>query len=114
MPGSRGPILAGLDFRMRPTLLSLLHSVHVSSNPSIIIGLRLQDPVPEWITHIALVQGEHVTTGEKAAILKKLNLRAHEAARPVAAVRDRCLSTGTGTLIDMQNVNVRYHERHVS
>jgi hypothetical protein len=98
---------------MRPTLLSLLHSVHISNNPSIIIGLRLQDPVPEWITHIALVQDGHVTTGEKAAILEMVNLHAHEAAHSVAAVRNRCPSTGAGTLVDMQNVNVRYHERHV-
>ncbi|KAI0300031.1 P-loop containing nucleoside triphosphate hydrolase protein [Multifurca ochricompacta] len=68
--------LTGLDFKTRPRLLSLLHSLHASNNSRIIIGLRLQDPIPEWITHIALAQGGRV-------------------------------------LVDMQNVNVRYHERHV-
>jgi hypothetical protein len=77
------------------------------------MGLRLQDPIPEWITHIALVQGGHVTTGEKTVILEKLNSHTHEAARSVAAVRNRGSSAGAGTLVDMQNVNVRYHERHV-
>lgn len=77
------------------------------------MGLRLQDPIPEWITHIALVHGGHVTAGEKAAILEKLNLHTHEAARSVAAVRNRDSSAGSGILVDMQNVNVRYHERHV-
>jgi hypothetical protein len=112
-PGSRGRILAGVDFKTRPTLLSLLHSVHVSNNPGIIMGLRLQDPIPEWITHVALVQGGHVMTGEKTAILEKLNIHTHEAVRSVAAPCNRSSNTGARTLVDMQNVNVRYHERHV-
>jgi acetyl/propionyl-CoA carboxylase alpha subunit len=78
------------------------------------MGLRLQDPIPGWITHIALVHGGHVTTGEKAAILEKLNVHTYyEAARSVAAVRNRDSSAGSSILVDMQNVNVRYHERHV-
>jgi hypothetical protein len=78
------------------------------------MGLRLQDPIPEWITHVALVHGGRVTTGEKAAILEKLNLHTYEADRSVAAVRNRDSSAGSDVLVDMQNVNVRYHERHVS
>jgi hypothetical protein len=78
------------------------------------MGLRLQDPIPEWITHIALVHGGRVTTGEKAAILEKLNLHTHEADRSVATVRNRDPSAGSDVLVDMQNLNVRYHERHVS
>ena len=77
------------------------------------MGLRLQDPIPDWITHIALVQSGHVMTGEKAAILEKLNLHTHEAARSAAAGRNRGSSAGARTLVDMRNVNVRYHERHV-
>ena len=77
------------------------------------MGLRLQDPIPEWITHIALVHSGHVTTGEKAAILEKLNLHTHKAAQSVATVRNRDSSAGSDILVDMQNVNVRYHERDV-
>ena len=95
---------------MRPTLLSLLHSVHVSNNPRIIMGLRLQDPIPEWITHIALVQGGHVKSGERATIVEELKCHAHEAARSAYPVSTR---TEAGILVDMRNVNVRYHERHV-
>lgn len=112
-PGLQGRILAGLDLKTRPTLVSLLHSVHVSKDPGIIMGLRLQDPVPEWITHVALVQDGHVITGEKTAILEKLNIQGHEAARSVASVHHRGSSAGGRILVDMQNVNVRYHERHV-
>ncbi len=78
------------------------------------MGLRLQDPLPEWITHVALVHGGRVTTGEKAAILEKLNLHTYEAGRSVATVRNRDSSAGSDVLVDMQNVNVRYHERQVS
>jgi Ni/Co efflux regulator RcnB len=77
------------------------------------MGLRLQDPIPEWITHIALVHGGHVTAGEKAAILDKLNLHTHEVSRSLATVHNRNSSSGSSILVDMQNVNVRYRERHV-
>lgn len=106
----QGHFLAGLDYKTRPTLLSLLHSVHVSNDPHIIMGLRLQDPIPEWITHIALVQGGYVETGERATILEKLKSHAHEAARSATAVNTRAEAS---ILVDMRNVNVRYHERHV-
>ncbi|KAI0293405.1 P-loop containing nucleoside triphosphate hydrolase protein [Russula brevipes] len=101
--------LTGLDFKTRPTLLSLLHSVHVSNSPHIIMGLRLQDPIPEWITHVALVQGGHVKTGERTTF-EKLNSPAHE---PVTAVRSRGPPAQASIVVDMQNVNVRYQERHV-
>ena len=77
------------------------------------MGLRLQDPIPDWITHVALVQSGHMMAGKKAAILERLNLHPHEAARSAAAGRNRGSSAGDRTLVDMQNVNVRYHERHV-
>ncbi|KAI0253684.1 P-loop containing nucleoside triphosphate hydrolase protein [Lactifluus subvellereus] len=104
--------LTGLDFKTRPTLLSLLHSVHASNNPRIIMGLRLQDPIPKWVTHIALVQGGRVETGERATILKELNPHTLEAARSAASVHAPGLEEAE-VLVDMQNVNVRYHERHV-
>jgi hypothetical protein len=76
------------------------------------MGLRLQDPIPEWITHIALVQGGHVKTGERT-IFEKLNSPTHENARSVTAVRSRGPPAQASIVVDMQNVNVRYQERHV-
>ncbi|KAH9976396.1 P-loop containing nucleoside triphosphate hydrolase protein [Lactifluus volemus] len=101
--------LTGLDFKTRPTLLSLLHSVHASNNPRIIMGLRLQDPIPEWITHIALVQGGRVKTGERTTILKEL--ASHT--RSVASMEAPDSRAEAKVLVDMKNVNVRYHERHI-
>ncbi|KAI9441834.1 P-loop containing nucleoside triphosphate hydrolase protein [Lactarius indigo] len=106
--------LTGLDFKTRPTLFSLLHSVHVSNNPRIIMGLRLQDPVPEWISHIALVKEGRVKTGEKTTILQELDdSRAKEASRSASPVHIPDLEAKAKVLVDMKNVNVRYHERHV-
>jgi hypothetical protein len=78
------------------------------------MGLRLQDPIPEWVTHIALVQGGRVETGERATILKELDSHTLEAARSAASVHAPGLKKEVEVLVDMQNVNVRYHERHVS
>ena len=79
------------------------------------MGLRLQDPVPEWISHIALVQDGRVTTGEKTTILQQLNdSHAREASYSTSPVHDPSLEARTKVFVDMQNVNVRYHERHVS
>ncbi|KAI0264234.1 P-loop containing nucleoside triphosphate hydrolase protein [Gloeopeniophorella convolvens] len=104
--------LTGLDAATRPTLLSLLHAVHASHNPRIIMGLRLQDPVPEWVTHVALVQDGRVETGERNAILEKVD---HSQVQTTSTVipehHSRC--TEADVLVSMQNVNVRYHERHV-
>ena len=97
---------------MRPALLSLLHTVHVSNDPHI-IGLRLQDPIPEWITRIALVQGGHVETGERTMILDKLNSRTLKVAGATAALHTQDSNAEATTLVDTQNVNLRYHERHV-
>ncbi|KAF8262681.1 P-loop containing nucleoside triphosphate hydrolase protein [Lactarius quietus] len=106
--------LTGLDFKTRPTLLDLLHSVHVSNNPRIIMGLRLQDPVPEWISHIALVQDGRVKTGEKSTMLQDLkDSHAKKASYSTSPVRNSSPEAKAKVFVNMQNVNVRYHERHV-
>ena len=77
------------------------------------MGLRLQDPIPEWITHVALVHGGHVKTGERVPMLETLLSHAHEAAPSTGAAHSRGSRQEAAILVDMQNVNVRYHERHV-
>lgn len=61
--------LTGLDANNRPTLLYVLESLHKTRNPRIIMGLRKQDPIPEWTTHIALVQQDRLLTGTKEDVL---------------------------------------------
>lgn len=108
--------LTGVDAATRPLLIDIFHSLHISRNPRIILGLRKQDPVPEWITHVAAVQGGSVTTGLKNEILAEFNKDAGTQVAPTTrddrwrAVVPRAQRP---VLVHMQNVNVRYHERHV-
>jgi hypothetical protein len=43
-------------------LSTLLEKLHSKQNPFVIIELRPQDPLPEWITHVGLVEGRHFKT----------------------------------------------------
>ena len=48
-----------------------MEHLHTSPKPPhIILGMRLQDPLPEWITHLALVHKDGlVQTGKKQHVL---------------------------------------------
>ncbi|KAJ7583002.1 P-loop containing nucleoside triphosphate hydrolase protein [Mycena floridula] len=103
--------LTGLDVQNRPTLLEVLHSLQNSdSGPRIIMGLRSQDPVPGWITHLALVKEDRLLTGEKSHILTEL-ARANATNVSSPPVRH---TTKSGQLVaDLKNVNVKYGPREV-
>ncbi|KAG1799543.1 hypothetical protein EV424DRAFT_1588866 [Suillus variegatus] len=47
--------LTSLDVNTRPILLNVLRSLHESRSLRIIMGIWIQDPVPECISHIAVV-----------------------------------------------------------
>jgi ABC-type uncharacterized transport system ATPase subunit len=100
----------GLDVQSRPNLTALLHSLHVSRNPWIILGLRQQDPIPPWVTHVALVNQGRVITGKKEDILvDNAALGVNE-----AISRDKNRTHGLGkVLVDLNNVGVKYGERQV-
>jgi hypothetical protein len=76
------------------------------------MGLRLQDPIPESVTDIALVQGGHVTTRERT-IFEKLNPPTLENPRSVTVVRGRGPTAQASIMVDMQNVNVSRASREV-
>jgi len=109
--------LTGLDVSNRPKLLDILHSLHVARNPRILLGLRLQDPVPEWITHLALISEKGVITGQKDIVLEA------EAERRVREERDSqsrssnasssLSGSGRSTVVDLKNVSVTYGPRQV-
>lgn len=104
-------ITAGLDVQNRPEMLDILHSLHSARAPRIIIGLRIQDSVPEWISHIALVNGGRVITGTKDDILASEHLQAAVEKTPAASNADR--ATPGDVLIEMKNVGVKYSTRTV-
>jgi hypothetical protein len=103
----------GLDVNSRPILASLLHSLHTSKNPRIILGLRLQDPVPEWISHVALINQGRVTTGRKEAVLTaKLAAGGAQGVSKDSVPRSGPDIPGK-VLVDLKNVKIIYGERQV-
>jgi ABC-type multidrug transport system ATPase subunit len=108
-------LLAGLDVNTRPTLLSVLQSLHETCKPRIIMGLRMQDPVPDWISHVALVRGGTVATGTKDEILSKhADHHAREAEHRTASTTQSYLQPGLEhckPVVGMKNVNVSYDTR---
>lgn len=104
---------AGLDANNRPTLLSVLRSLHEARRPRIIIGLRKQDPIPDWITHLALVSDGKVLTGTKGEILEIQELHTAKEHRATVAPANRAEDEGKPIVV-LRNVNVSYGERKVS
>jgi hypothetical protein len=82
----------------------------------VILGLRAQDPVPDWISHVAVVKDGHMTAGPKHDILTgyastigpRIEEQARAGACSIAQVSDRKV------LVDMKNVTVSYHGRKAS
>ncbi|KAF7969618.1 hypothetical protein HWV62_26789 [Athelia sp. TMB] len=103
--------LTGLDVDHRSKLLSLLHALHTSRSPRIIMALRAQDPVPDWITHVAFVEDAVFTTGPKDSVLSEKPHTTYTSQSVPA--RRASINNGGSILIDMQNVSVAYHERQV-
>ncbi|KAG2127232.1 P-loop containing nucleoside triphosphate hydrolase protein [Suillus clintonianus] len=108
--------LTGLDVNNRPTLLNVLRSVHESRSPCIIMGLRMQDPVPDWISHVALMTGETILTDTKDEMLSKHAYHHAKEAERTARTTQSYLQLGLDhgkPLVDMQNVNVSHGTRKV-
>jgi hypothetical protein len=73
------------------------------------MSLRLQDPIPEWITHLAVVRGDRVVTGPRRGIF---------AVYPVNTVKTRDGDVHSHAVVpenhqgkilaDMNSVNVQY------
>ncbi|KIK87929.1 hypothetical protein PAXRUDRAFT_14427 [Paxillus rubicundulus Ve08.2h10] len=108
--------LTGLDANKRQTLLSVLRSLHEARSPRIIMGLRMHDPVPDWITHLALVHDGKVLTGTKEEILSEQATRETK----VNSIRSTISGTSANKAEDdgkpvvvLKNVNVAYGPREV-
>ncbi|KAJ7849227.1 P-loop containing nucleoside triphosphate hydrolase protein [Mycena olivaceomarginata] len=107
--------LTGLDVDSRSTVLAILHELHATCNPHIIIGLRMQDAVPDWITHLALVSDGQVRTGAKTEVLRyKKQIQDASSTRGDAAVQNLKSRLSVGEpVVEMKNVSVTYGPRQV-
>lgn len=78
------------------------------------MGSRLQDPLPDWTTHLALVQSDGlVQTGPKEEVLASLTTSTQGWTPPVHTTQPRVQEQQEEILIDMDNVNVSYGDRKV-
>lgn len=93
----------------RPKLLNLLHKLHQTQKPRVVLGLRTQDEIPEWITHIALVQDGTVRAGPKNNIIPLIK---HDTTH-FGSLDMGTIEAGP-IVLDLQNVNVKYGDRVVS
>lgn len=66
----------GVDPITRKDLSKVLHSLASESSPRVIISLRPQDRIPDWLTHLVILGNDnHVSLqGEKTKVLGQLRL----------------------------------------
>ncbi|MCJ1436494.1 hypothetical protein MMC27_005873 [Xylographa pallens] len=65
----------GLDPPTTSTISSLLYNLTVANSPRIILGLRPQDLLPEWITHLVYLDSDHnvAQLGPREVVLNALH-----------------------------------------
>jgi hypothetical protein len=84
----------------------------LAKNPRIILGLRKQDPIPEWITHAAIVDDGRVQAGKKQDVLSSMT---RQATISKTQTDIHIPQTAQGkVLVDLKNVNVAYNTVKVS
>ncbi|KAF7362682.1 p-loop containing nucleoside triphosphate hydrolase protein [Mycena venus] len=107
--------LTGLDVDNRSTVLAILHELHAACDPHIIIGLRMQDAIPDWITHLAIVNDGQVKTGSKDQMLQyKAQIQKATSAREDAVANVKPVQTVGEPVVEMKNVSVTYGPRQAS
>ena len=110
---------AGLDAPTRKLVISLLEHLHTSPTPPhIVLGMRLQDPLPEWTTHVALVHTDGtVETGRKQEVLSSnAFLFGHHLNTPTNHSSHKKLDeqNDVEALVELNDVSVTYGDRKVS
>lgn len=96
----------------RPRILNFLHDFHEKKEPRVILGMRLHDPLPDWITHVAQADGSRVVTDVKPAQEKIHQAPAGLPRTSDDAVPRREEKMGE-VIVEMVGVNVGYHGRQV-
>ncbi|KAK2461100.1 hypothetical protein APHAL10511_006879 [Amanita phalloides] len=108
--------LTGLDDKGRSQILALLRDLHVAKKPRVIMGLRAQDDIPDWITHVAFVNKGELQVGEKEKILASVQQHVateRDATHQNRNKSDRDPNTKGKVIVEMQNATVQYEERRV-
>jgi ABC-type uncharacterized transport system ATPase subunit len=101
---------AGLDVIQRPLLSTLLQQLHSKRDPVVLIELRPQDPVPEWTTHVALIEGQRVQS--ILADEYRSKYQPLQASAPVSTSSSIDVEEEE-TLVSLKGVRVGYGKREV-
>ncbi|KAJ7648180.1 P-loop containing nucleoside triphosphate hydrolase protein [Mycena polygramma] len=106
--------LTGLDVENRATVQAILHELHAACNPHIIIGLRMQDAVPDWITYLAVVSDGRVKAGPKHEMLDYKDELQRAASALEEPVQSAAPTPSAGEpVVEMKGVSVTYGPRKV-
>ena len=72
-------VLVGLDPPTLTTLSPILRDLAYKSSPRLILSLRPQDPIPDWITHLLMLGEDYSVAlqGRTADVLSKVSLWAN-------------------------------------
>lgn len=112
--------LAGLDVHQRPRLLRLLHDLHIQENPLIVLGLRQHDPIPDWVTNVAIAREDGVLSGPREELTEAI-IKATTAENTPAAAKKRAGSSespkdavsAANVLVKVEGLNIAYSDRKV-
>lgn len=129
-PGLTPPFAAGLDPKSRHLLSELLSSLHSQRAPRVLLILRPQDALPEFVTHLALTDiasnGDRLLLGPKhdmlatpeaqtmleAGAAERTSLERKRTARREEALKREQGADAAGRtrrpLIELKGVNVSY------
>ncbi|KAF5381487.1 hypothetical protein D9757_008161 [Collybiopsis confluens] len=115
--------LTGLDATTRPLLLSTLRELHDRKSPRVILGLRAQDEVPEWVHGLVYLYSGTAIVGGRDSVLREVEKRLRSSeerttttttTNTLNAEQDPLPSPQLGELlIDMKNIRVQYKDRKV-
>ncbi|ETI21117.1 hypothetical protein G647_07461 [Cladophialophora carrionii CBS 160.54] len=86
----------GLDPPTLVTLSPMLKKLAYQSSPLLMLGLRPQDPIPEWITHLVVLGHNHTVAlmGEKDRVLLSVRKWADVASKSHVRTQDQSAVEG--------------------
>ena len=95
-------------------MLDLLQSLHSENSPHIILGMRPQDPIPEWTTHLALTRKDGtVLTGPKEEVVAAESSTLHPGWTAATKNDHKLVNEAVEPVIQLAGVNVAYGDRKV-
>ncbi|KAH9922131.1 P-loop containing nucleoside triphosphate hydrolase protein [Fomitopsis serialis] len=109
--------LTGLDVETRAVISDFLHRKHSSTEPDtphVLLGMRAKDPIPDWITHVALVTPEQtIRTGTTEEMHEAIHEQQHTAAAMSGGGAKHGERQRGFELAKIDNLSVTYGNRQV-